>query len=476
MGQYDILYAKQVENIAENGEYDNDGKVRTVYKDGSPAYTKSVFGVQMRMDGSEPPIVTTKKVFAVTAYREMWLFWVMQTVLQDFFEEYRVKVWDEWFNKERNLGRSYAYQFESHRHHVREIVKIKPRIKERHGEIAHDESRTNSGIGYLGNSKSVKNYTKEQYQKLRNKWKKMISRCYNVNDKDYSLYGGAGIFVEERWHSFENYLRDVRYIPQFFLAKENNFDGYEIDKDYYGSNCYSIETCVWLSSRENRTYRNLSKPFMLVHPDGNKELFIDISKAEDKYGLKNISCILRGAGKKSSKGFTAEYIEEDGYVYRYEVSKNQVVELLKGIKSNPYSRRLETNFWNFADSDKKVLQECAFSTQWNVRNGRLDLLLRQRSADIGLGVVFNAIQYHFLHCMVAQVSGLEVGTFTHQIGNLHYYDRHEQPLLEQIKNESYDAPRVWVNPEVFDFFDFTESDVRLVNYKCGDYVPMEVAI
>jgi thymidylate synthase len=78
--------------------------------------------------------------------------------------------------------------------------------------------------------------------------------------------------------------------------------------------------------------------------------------------------------------------------------------------------------------------------------------------------------------MVAQVSGLKVGTFTHQIGNLHYYDRHEQPLLEQIKNESYDAPRVWVNPEVFDFFDFTESDVRLVNYKCGDYVPMEVAI
>ena len=157
-------------------------------------------------------------------------------------------------------------------------------------------------------------------------------------------------------------------------------------------------------------------------------------------------------------------------------NKNQVDELLKNIMENWTSRRLMTSFWDFENVDKKSLQECAWATNWRVRQGKLDLVLISRSSDVGLGLVWNWFQYSVLQHVIAHVSGLDVGTFTHQIGDAHYYDRHEDILLKQLDLPEYDEPHLYIRENLRDFYDLKAEDVEVVNYKHGDYLKMEVAI
>lgn len=542
MALADEKYNELVEEINKNGKWDKDGDVRTVYADGEKAYTKSVFGVQVKFPKGAIPLLTNKKVFELTSKKEMMLFWIHQTVQEKDFKEHNVKVWDQWFNKDGNLGRSYAYQFESHRHHEREVVEVKKVTKKHHGKVTNDllfpilecnfdsnskyvgkvmdsnnfgkfriidikerdkqtmakvqfldtgfvvekdirnvlrgelkdpYRRNSFGVGFAGNFKSVKNFKPEEVKYLWGIWHKMLARCYQKDNANFKNYGDKGVFVDERWHCFENFLRDIRYLPQFFLAKEDGFEGWNLDKDYFQSNFYGPESCVWITRSENQLYKSNSYPVEITFPNGNKKIFVNISEASRLTGLERKYLTKCAKGEKDSfKGHTVEIVEG---IYRYELSRNQVVELLKQIKNNPYSRRLGTAFWNWADVIRKMLQECAWATEWNVRDGQLDLILIQRSADLGLGVVFNWFQYYVLQCMIAHVNGLEVGEFTHQIGNLHYYDRHEETLLEQIKNECYEQPTLKINPEVKDFFDFTPEDIKVENYEHGPFVSMEVA-
>lgn len=149
--------------------------------------------------------------------------------------------------------------------------------------------------------------------------------------------------------------------------------------------------------------------------------------------------------------------------------RNQVVELLEGIKNTPKSRRLMTSFWDFENVQKKALQECAWATQWDVRNGALNLLLIQRSVDTACGLPFNWWQYYVLQCLVAHCSGLDVGTFTHQMGNVHYYCRHEELLLKQVQEPVYETDvKVLINEALDDFFKTELSDIVIENFKCSN--------
>lgn len=550
MSKFDELYKDLVEDIIENGVWDKDQEVRTVWADGSRAYTKSVFGRQIEF--SELPISTTKKLAWKTATKEMLIFWVLQSTKEEVFHEANCHVWDEWFLDDRTIGRSYPYQFESHRHHQREIVKVKPRTKDHYGELKdikvgdlespnHDCDdyyigkiietdncgrfivldieekneekfaliqffntgskrlikrnrltagskketrdyfvRDNHNVGYLGNYESVRNYTEKEKKKLLQVWHSMLERCYGKGHIAKKNYSDRGIFVDEKWHSFENFLREIRYIPHFFLAKESGFSGFELDKDYYGSNCYSKDTCVWLSKRENNFYTRNCKPFRIVNEElGVNEILLTTTQAKDRFNLDTGDCsrYLNGKSRtKDIKGFRLEYIEDIDHLYRYELSRNQLVDLLSNIVNNPSSRRLMTSFFNDADVDKKALQECAYETIWNVSKGELNLILGQRSLDVGLGCCFNQFQYYVLLCMVAQVCNLKVGKLIHQIGSAHIYEKHVDSLIDQISRDSYHAPKLWINPEIKDFFDFTIDDFKLIDYQYQPSVKMEVAI
>ncbi len=178
-----------------------------------------------------------------------------------------------------------------------------------------------------------------------------------------------------------------------------------------------------------------------------------------------------------------EWMREDGTIgkaYGYQLGKyHQVDTLLDTLKKDPQSRRMVVDLWNVADLPDMALQPCAFLTMWDVSaDGRLNCMLIQRSGDMGLGIPFNMSQYAALVCMIAKVSGLRPGLFTHVINNAHIYENHVPQLRLQLtrRQDAYQAPTLWLNPDIKNFYDFQPEDIRLEGYQHHDKISMEVSV
>jgi len=160
-----------------------------------------------------------------------------------------------------------------------------------------------------------------------------------------------------------------------------------------------------------------------------------------------------------------------GVPYRFAQGEmDQVDNVLWQLRNTPYSRRILTNIYNFADLAEMGLEPCAYSMTFNVTDGRLNAILNQRSQDILAANAWNVMQYAVLVHMLAQVSGLKAGEFVQVIADAHIYDRHVPIIRDLITREQHPAPRFWINPEVKDFYAFTPDDVRLEGYETGPQV------
>ena len=146
---------------------------------------------------------------------------------------------------------------------------------------------------------------------------------------------------------------------------------------------------------------------------------------------------------------------------------DQVDRVLFDLKNNPYSRRIMTNLYTFADLSEMNLYPCAYSCTFNVTGKRLNMILNQRSQDTLAANNWNVVQYAALLHMLAQVSGLVPGELVHVISDMHIYDRHIPLIRELIRRPPLPAPRFWLNPQVHDFYDFRLEDFRVEDYTYG---------
>ncbi len=155
-----------------------------------------------------------------------------------------------------------------------------------------------------------------------------------------------------------------------------------------------------------------------------------------------------------------------GVKHKYKEGEfDQVDRVLFDLKNNPSSRRIMTNIYTFADLNEMHLYPCAYSMTFNVSGNTLNGILNQRSNDVLTANNWNVVQYAILLHMFAQVSGLKVGELVHVIADAHIYDRHV-PIVEKIlKNPQFEAPKLWINPEVKNFYDFTVDDFKLEGYE-----------
>lgn len=155
-----------------------------------------------------------------------------------------------------------------------------------------------------------------------------------------------------------------------------------------------------------------------------------------------------------------------GVKHKYkEGMMDQVDRVLYDLKHNPASRRIMTNIYVHQDLSEMNLYPCAYSMTFNVSGDTLNGILNQRSNDVLTANNWNVVQYAILLMMLAQVSGLKAGELVHVIADAHIYDRHV-PIVEKIlKNPQYPAPKVWINPEVKNFYDFTVDDFKLEGYE-----------
>ena len=170
-------------------------------------------------------------------------------------------------------------------------------------------------------------------------------------------------------------------------------------------------------------------------------------------------------------------ISNDWKPYRStHVKLDQVDWLIYTLKTNPYSRRIKTTLWSVEDLDDMALEPCVYETHWQMWNGKLNLTVNVRSNDLGLGNPYNVYQYSILHRLIAQVTGHETGYICFNIDNCHIYDRHLDALLEQSERTGFDAPDIWINPDVKSFYDFTIDDIKLINYQHSEPIKLEVAL
>lgn len=156
---------------------------------------------------------------------------------------------------------------------------------------------------------------------------------------------------------------------------------------------------------------------------------------------------------------------------------DQVDRVLYDLKHNPQSRRILTNIYNFADLHEMHLYPCAYSMTFNVTGNTLNGILNQRSNDMLVANNWNVIQYSALLMMFAQVSGLKAGELVHVIADAHIYDRHIPAVEKVLLNPVYDAPKLIINPDIKDFYDFTVDDFELVGYNgspLGQRLPVAI--
>lgn len=168
---------------------------------------------------------------------------------------------------------------------------------------------------------------------------------------------------------------------------------------------------------------------------------------------------------------------------------DQITELIDTLKNNPNSRRMLVTAWNpgvlpengksFDENvanGKVALPPCHAFFQFYVANGKLSCQLYQRSADIFLGVPFNIASYALLTMMIAQVCGLEAGDFIHTFGDAHIYNNHIEQLQLQLTREPRPLPKMVLNPEIKNIFDFTFEDFTLVGYDPHPHIKGAVAV
>lgn len=180
-----------------------------------------------------------------------------------------------------------------------------------------------------------------------------------------------------------------------------------------------------------------------------------------------------------NSGIWDQWCLEDGTIgkaYGYQLAQkyrfpegefDQVDRVLYELKHNPNSRRMMTNLYNFSDLHEMALYPCAYSMTFNVTGNRLNGILNQRSNDVLVANNWNVVQYAILLVMFAQVSNLVAGELIHVIADAHIYDRHIPIVSELIERPAFKAPKLVVDPDIKDFYEFTVSSFEFEGYECG---------
>lgn len=440
--------------------------------------TRSLFGQQLRYDLEQGfPLLTTKKVHTKSVIYELLWFLRGDNNVR-WLQERGVTIWDSWQQK-HTLDR--------------ELVLVPKRT------AVPDK-------GYDGTFRVTANGGDHR---LESTWVAMMRRCYDPTHHRYASYGATGATVHPDWHDFLTFSREVKDIPHWRF-KEESWESFELDKDYYGAFQYGKETSVWLHTAENNYYMKSANPIRVVDPDGTSHVFVSQAAAARHTGISTttLSRFLNEGLPTVYKGHNKDFKEwtfsrdtpvRDDEVLRMALIPDgtigegsygpmwrswpradgsyvdQISDALDLIKNNPESRRILVSAWNPAEVHKAALPPCHVMFQFYVANGKLNCHLYQRSCDVFLGVPFNIASYALLTHMMAAQAGLGVGEFVWTGGDTHIYHNHFDQVAEQLSRE----PRPYPTLELAhrdSLFDYQLEDFTFHGYDPHPAIKAPVAV
>lgn len=481
-------------HILKNGEWsDTRTGVRTL----------GVFGAMCQYDLRMGfPVVTTKRVLFDTIVDE--LLWMISGGHNIYDVNAPKRIWDDW-RVEYRLDRDFTW--------------IQSRLKE---YVPYYDS------DYIADC-FVSSDEESFVRKVYHTWHGMMNRCYNVSWPGYQHYGGKKVSVCKEWHSFETFIKDIQKLPHWWY-KQRQWRSFELDKDYYGSNQYSPDTCVWLHERENNWY-SAATPIRIINVDGKEMWFLSIRDAARalqvshntllrwlQYGeasgiLRQVNEQYRGwlfekAHIPSGYNLRLKLIPDGelgkiyGHAWRHYGEKQIGDEYYPGIdqlqlaidrvKKVPNSRRNIVTAWNEEDIEAgqvslppchllwqlRVIQQRLTSSQGEeIIIPRLDMAMYQRSADLALGVPFNITSYALLLALIANECEIEAGILTHFMTDVHIYENHLEKLQKQIVRPVYDLPQLVLSvPRGFPVVDVRAEHIALINYQHHPFIHYPVAV
>jgi thymidylate synthase len=261
-----------------------------------------------------------------------------------------------------------------------------------------------------------------------------INMCKEVLKNGYS---SEGEIVRPKWEdgTFANTLKTFGVVNRYNLAEE-----FPLLTLRHINLKAAIDEILWIWQKKSNNIKDLNSHIWNSWADENGSI-----------------------GKAYGYQLSIKHKYKDGMF-------DQVDRVLHDLKNTPYSRRIMTNMYNHADLSEMRLYPCAYSMTFNVTGKKLNAVLNQRSQDILAANAWNVAQYAVLVHMFARATNLEVGELVHVIADSHIYDRHIPIVEELIKREDYPAPKLIINPDVKDFYDFKVEDFVLEDYKHGEKI------
>lgn len=407
---------------------------------------------------------------------------------------------------------SYLIQFDDN-NYMTKVSRTSLKVNNLRGIVYNPYKATVSGVGCNGVP------TIRPNDKLYEIWNNMLARCYRPHHPIFSTYGGKGVYVSPRWLCFENFFNDIKQLPNY----ENwcKYPGeYDLDKDYYGSNCYDVSTCLFLKKSINISQTN-TKLLKAISPEGDisqhygQEALCSFLKVDLEtlrlYRLSKLKrCVLNG-------WHFEEVTPPEGKLIRKRVYVDQLQEVLDALRNKPNSRRLIVSAWvpeflpdetkspeqnildgkmalapchcffHFYVSEMKYVERVKWAKDNNMldiqnnssRNGvdtdyvfddsvvpknKLSCMVYVRSNDAFLGCPFNIASYALLVHLVAREVNMGVGELVYNVGDFHIYRNHMEQVKELLTRTPKSLPVLKIAGTGKSIFQLGVEDISLEGY------------
>ena len=335
------------------------------------------------------------------------------------------------------------------------------------------------GVGRMG---TVSNLDSSLVNLLLPVWQNMLGRCYEKSGSRRRWYSAKGVFVDERWLVFENFVKDFEQIDNWHLKKVFPSD-YSLDKDYTGANYYSAATCRWATKTEQTMNSKSTRAFIATNiTTGEREITKGAIPFVKRHGL-SLECsnkISRHAVGETItyKNWSFELLPSEGVCY---VEVDQFKSIYAWLKLGIDNRKLIMSARLPHSEQRTCLPACMHTHTFSILHNSLYLTSYQRSDDIPLGHGFNQVQVAWLLMVMAQITGLKPAKAFHKVVNAHIYDNQLETLQNvQMKREPYRSPKLKINPKIKTLEDLetwvTVDDFELIGYKHHPAIKYEFSV